>query len=138
MSVEDARIVELQPVIQERGHLCIVEGGEHIPFEIKRVYYLYDVPTNSTRGGHAHRKLQQLLIPISGRFDVVLDDGSQKRRVKLSRPDHGLLIPTMTWRELEHFSYNGICLVLASEHYDESDYFRDYDEFLRAVRGARS
>jgi hypothetical protein len=134
MSLADAGFIEFESIIDPRGHLCVLEGGRQVPFDIKRVYYLYDVPTNSQRGGHAHRRLRQVLIAISGRFDVVLDDGHDRRRFKLSRPDQGLLVPTMTWRELEHFSYNGICLVLASEHYDESDYYRDYDAFARDAR----
>ncbi len=137
MSVADARILELKPIVDARGHLCVIEGAQQVPFEIKRVYYLYDVPTNSTRGGHAHRKLHQMLIAVSGRFDVVLDDGRECRRVSLSRPDQGLLIPTMLWRELERFSYNGICLVLASEHYDEADYFREYEAFQREALANR-
>lgn len=102
-----------------------------MPFEIRRLYYLYDVPGGATRGGHAHRALEQLIIAMSGSFTVVLDDGESRRRVSLRRSFYGLYIPTMIWRELEDFSSGAVCSVLASEFYDASDYYRDYDEFRR-------
>ena len=104
-----------------------------MPFEIKRVYYLYDVPGGETRGGHAHKKLEQLIIAASGSFDVVLDDGAEKTKFSLNRSYYGLFVPNMMWRELENFSSGSVCLVLASQHYDEADYYRDYDDFVRAA-----
>lgn len=117
-----------------RGNLSVVEG-EILPFTIKRVYYLYDVPSNSTRGGHAHIELMQCLIALSGSFDVVLDDGKNKKVVTLNRPDVGLIIPTGIWRELENFSSGGVCLSLVSDVYKESDYIREYSDFL-SFKGA--
>lgn len=117
-----------------RGNLSVVEG-DLLPFTIKRVYYLYDVPSNSTRGGHAHIDLMQCLIALSGSFDVVLDDGKNKKVVTLNRPDVGLIIPTGIWRELENFSSGGVCLSLVSDVYKESDYIRTYSDFL-SFKGA--
>lgn len=111
-----------------RGNLSVVEK-DVLPFAIKRVYYLYDVPSGSTRGGHAHKELQQFLIALSGSFDVVLDDGKNRRLETLNKPNEGLLIPTGIWRELENFSSGAVCLSLVSEVYKESDYIRDYDSF---------
>lgn len=111
-----------------RGNLSVIEK-DIIPFEIKRVYYLYDVPSDSSRGGHAHKELQQFLIALSGSFDVVLDDGTQRRTITLNRPNKGLLIPNGIWRELENFSAGSVCLSLVSEVYEESDYIRDYETF---------
>jgi dTDP-4-dehydrorhamnose 3,5-epimerase-like enzyme len=111
-----------------------VEGGSHIPFDIERVYYLYDVPGGAIRGGHAHKQLQQLVVSVMGAFDVILDDGYKRKTVRLDRAYFGLYIPTMIWRELENFSSGGICLVLASLPYDESDYYRDYNEFMKVAR----
>lgn len=117
-----------------RGNLSVIEG-DILPFTIKRVYYLYDVPSNSTRGGHAHIQLMQCLIALSGSFDVVLDDGKNKKVVTLNRPDVGLIIPTGIWRELENFSSGGVCLSLVSDVYKESDYIRAYSDFL-SFKGA--
>jgi len=117
-----------------RGNLSVVEG-DILPFTIKRVYYLYDVPSNSTRGGHAHIELMQCLIALSGSFDVVLDDGKSKKVITLNRPDVGLIIPTGIWRELENFSSGGVCLSLVSDVYKESDYIREYSDFL-SFKGA--
>lgn len=128
-----ARLVDLPKLGDERGHLTFVEGARHAPFDIRRVYYLYDVPGGSARGGHAHRELQQLIIAVSGSFDVVLSDAGGERRFSLSRPDQGLYVPRMVWRDLENFSAGAVCLVLASEPYDEADYYRDHDDFRRAV-----
>lgn len=137
MGLESARIVELPKVADERGNLTFVESSKHVPFDIRRVYYLYDVPGGETRGGHAHRKLEQFIIAASGSFRVVLDDGTQRKSFFLNRSYYGLFIPRMTWRELEDFSSGSVCLVLASEHYDESDYFREYDEFAKAAKASR-
>lgn len=116
-----------------RGNLSVIER-DVLPFVIKRVYYLYDVPSSSTRGGHAHRKLQQFLIAVSGSFDVVLDNGRQRRNITLNRPDRGLLIPNGIWRELEHFSSGAVCLSLVSAEYDEADYIREYEEYQRFMK----
>jgi hypothetical protein len=113
-----------------RGSLTYVQGCDHIPFNIKRVYYLYDVPTGEGRGGHAHRELQQLIVPLSGCFDIILDNGWESKRVTLDKPYEGLLINSLIWRELDSFSSGASCLVLASLPYDESDYIRDYSHFL--------
>ena len=133
MGVEQCRIVELPKVADPRGNLSFIEGGRHIPFEIKRVYYLYDVPGGETRAGHAHKKTEQFIIAASGSFDLILDDGKERRTIGLNRSWKGVYIPTMVWRELVNFSSAGVCLALASTYYDASDYIRDYEEFLRAV-----
>jgi dTDP-4-dehydrorhamnose 3,5-epimerase-like enzyme len=137
MSLADCRIVELTKISDPRGNLTFIEGTRHIPFEIRRVYYLYDVPGGATRAGHGHRALQQLMIAMSGSFDVVLDDGREKRRFHLNRSYYGLYIAPMIWRELENFSSGSVCMVLASDYYDKADYFYDYGEFLQAVREER-
>ncbi|HZT73259.1 MAG TPA: FdtA/QdtA family cupin domain-containing protein [Terriglobales bacterium] len=134
MPLADCQLVELPRILDPRGALTFVEGGAQVPFAIRRVYYLYDVPGGAQRGGHAHRRLRQLVIAMSGSFDVVLDDGSARVRHHLNRSYIGLSIGTMVWRELDNFSSGSVCLVLASEPYDESDYYRDYNEFLRDVR----
>jgi len=118
------------PIIHEpRGNLSFIEGEVHIPFDIKRVYYLYDVPGGASRGGHAHKSLQQVIIALSGSFDVILDDGRSREIFSLNRSYYGLYLPTMIWRELENFSSGAVCMVLASERYEESDYIREYDDF---------
>ena len=115
-----------------RGNLSVIEK-DVLPFDIKRVYYLYDVPSDSSRGGHAHKQLRQFLIALSGSFDVVLDNGKQSRTITLNRPNKGLLIPSGVWRELENFSAGAVCLSLVSEVYQEEDYIRDYDVFTSFV-----
>lgn len=135
MSVADCRIVDLPKVTDPRGNLTFIEGGNQAPFEIRRVYYLYDVPGGETRGGHAHRELEQLIIAVSGSFDVIVDDGRQRETFFLNRSYYGLYIPRMVWRELANFSSGSVSLVLASTFYDPDDYFRDFDEYLRARRG---
>ncbi|HAS88106.1 MAG TPA: hypothetical protein DCS48_02200 [Desulfovibrio sp.] len=127
------QIIELPKILDNRGNLTFIENSRHIPFDIKRVYYLYDVPGGETRGGHAHKQLRQYIIAASGSFDVVLDDGKTKTKFSLNRSYYGLYIPTMTWRELENFSSGSVCLVLASEYYDPGDYYYSYDEFIKAV-----
>lgn len=129
-------LIDLPRVPDQRGNLTFVESGRHVPFELKRVYYLYDVPGGAHRGGHAHKDLQQVIIAMSGSFDVVLDNGTETARFSLNRSYFGLYVPRLVWRELENFSSGSVCLVLASEFYDESDYYRDYEEFRSAVRGA--
>ena len=136
MALGSCQIIELPRIGDPRGNLTFVEGQQHVPFDIRRVYYLYDVPGGAERGGHAHRELEQLLVAMSGSFDVVLDDGMQHKRCHLNRSYFGLYIAPMVWRQLENFSSGSVCLVLASAPYDESDYFRDYQAFLRAIRRA--
>ena len=134
--LDECRLIDLPRVQDPRGNLTFVESKRHIPFEIKRVYYLYDVPGGAERGGHAHRGLQQLIIAMSGSLDVVIDDGRERRRHHLNRSYYGLYLGPMVWRELENFSSGSVCLVLASEPYDEADYYRDYAQFRRDVTGA--
>lgn len=131
------QLVDLPKITDPRGNLTFVEGGRHVPFDIARVYYLYDVPGGAERGGHAHKALRQLIIAMAGSFDVVLDDGQRKERVHLNRSYYGLLVDTMVWRELDNFSSGSVCMVLASTVYEESDYYRDYAEF-RAALGSPS
>ena len=137
MLVHDCKILELPKIADPRGNLTFIEGRRHIPFDIKRVYYLYDVPGGSTRGGHGHRKLRQFIIAMSGSFDVVLDDGAEQRTVSLNRSYYGLYIPNMLWREIVNFSSGSVCCVLASEEYDEADYYRDYDAYRRDALASR-
>lgn len=136
MSIDKCRIIELPKIAEPRGNLTFIEADRHVPFPIKRVYYLYDVPGGAERGGHAHRELEQLIIAMSGSFDVVLDDGVQKKRVHLNRSYFGLYICPMIWREIDNFSSGAVCMALASTYFEESDYFREYQPFLDAVRGA--
>ncbi len=135
MPLNDCRTIELPKIADPRGNLTFVEGGNHIPFEIRRVYYLYDVPGGSDRGAHAHRKLHQFVVAMSGSFDIVLDDGDRHRRFHLNRSYFGLYVCPMMWRSLDNFSSGGVCMVLASEAYDPADYIRDYKEFLTLARG---
>lgn len=133
MSVENCKIIELPKILEPRGNLTFIEGNRHIPFDIQRVYYLYDVPGGAERGGHAHKALHQIVIAMSGSFDVVLDDGREKKRYHLNRSYYGLYICPMIWRELDNFSSGSVCLVLASNLYAESDYYRDYATYLKAL-----
>ena len=133
MPLHDCNIIDLPKIDDPRGSLTFIEGERHIPFAIQRVYYLYDVPGGSERGGHAHKALKQLIVAMSGSFDVILDDGAIRRRVHLNRSYIGLYVCPMIWRELDNFSSGSVCMVLASNIYDESDYYRDYDEFVRAL-----
>ena len=134
MGIEDCRIIDLPRIGEPRGNLTFVEGSRHVPFDFRRVYYLYDVPGGASRGGHAHRRLEQFVIAVAGSFDVVVDDGVKRASFFLNRSYYGLYIPTMVWRELENFSSGSVCLVLASDLYDESDYYRDYDEYAEVIR----
>ena len=134
MSLSDCQIIELPKIEDVRGNLSFIESGQHIPFEIKRVYYLYDVPGGSDRGSHAHKSLHQFIVAMSGSFDVVLDDGKEKHRFHLNRSYYGLYICPMMWRYLDNFSSGAVCMVLASEYYDATDYYRNYLEFLEAAR----
>jgi hypothetical protein len=132
MALADCRILDLPKIHEPRGNLTFVEGGRHVPFDIARVYYLYDVPGGAERGGHAHKDLHQLIIAMSGSFDVVLNDGRDERRIHLNRSYQGLYVCPMIWRELDNFSSGSVCMVLASNHYDEADYYRDHAEYMRA------
>ena len=127
------RIIDFPKIEKNLGNIAVIEN-DTIPFEIKRVYYLYDIPSTATRGGHAHKQLQQILIAISGSFDVILKDGITEERVTLNKPNKGLLIESNTWRELENFSSGAVCLVLASQVFSEEDYIRDYDEFIASLK----
>lgn len=135
MDINLCRIIDLPKISDPRGNLTFIEGNNHIPFEIQRVYYLYDVPGGAERGGHAHKALHQLIVAMSGSFDVIVDDGKAKRRLHLARSYYGLYVCPMIWREIDNFSSGSVCMVLASNRYDESDYFRDYGEFMAARRG---
>nr|WP_116370136.1 FdtA/QdtA family cupin domain-containing protein [Cupriavidus taiwanensis] len=128
-------IVDLPRISDPRGNLTFIEGERHIPFNVERVYYLYDVPSGEMRAGHAHHRLQQLLIAVSGSFDLVLDNGFERRTITCNRPSQGVLMRSMVWRELNNFSAGSVCLVLASMPYEESDYIRDYDQFLKVAKG---
>jgi dTDP-4-dehydrorhamnose 3,5-epimerase-like enzyme len=135
--LNDCKIIELLKIQDPRGNLSFVEGSRHIPFDIKRVYYLYDVPGGATRAAHAHKTLHQLLIAMSGSFDVTLDDGRDRRRFHLNRSYFGLHIPPMIWRDIDNFSSGSVCMALASEFYAEEDYLRDYDDFVQAAKALR-
>ncbi len=133
MPLADCRVISLPKIVDGRGNLTFIESGQHVDFEIKRVYYLYDVPGGAERGGHAHRSLRQLIIAASGSFDVVLNDGHDRTRIHLNRADAGLYLAPLVWREIENFSSGSLCLVLASAHFDESEYIRDAEEFNASV-----
>lgn len=132
--IEQCKFIDLPKVSDPRGNLTFVESERHAPFPIKRIYYLYDVPGGESRAGHGHKQLQQLFIAISGSFDLHLDDGYQKKTFHMNRPYQGLYVPSMTWRDLDNFSSGSVCMVLASMHYDENDYYRNYQDFLQAAR----
>lgn len=136
MSVEQCIVLDLPKITDPRGNLTFVEGRNHIPFDIRRVYYLYDVPGGAERGGHAHKALHQLIIAMSGSFDIHLDDGMTKKTVHMNRSYHGLYVCPMIWREIDNFSSGAVCMVLASDCYDEADYYRDYQEFLKNIKRA--
>ncbi|HSL05498.1 MAG TPA: FdtA/QdtA family cupin domain-containing protein [Nitrospiraceae bacterium] len=134
MSIEECTIIKFPIISDPRGNLSFIEGGRHIPYDIKRVYYLYDVPGGAERGGHAHKALHQLIIAMSGSFDIHLDDGYSKKTVHLNRSYYGLYVCPMTWREIDNFSSGAVCMVLSSEYYDALDYYRDYSQFLSDVQ----
>ena len=134
LSAQGCRLINLPKIQDERGNLTFLESGRHIPFEIKRVYFLYDVPGGAMRAGHSHKTLHQFLIAMSGSFDVLVDDGIQRRKFHLNRCFYGLYILPMVWREIDNFSSGSVCLALASDFFDESDYYRDYQEFLKAAQ----
>jgi dTDP-4-dehydrorhamnose 3,5-epimerase-like enzyme len=134
VSLDLCRIIEFPRIPDARGNLTFVEGSRHIPFDIRRVYYLYDVPGGATRAGHGHKRLQQVIVAMSGSFDVVLDDGFDQRTYQMNRSYYGLYIPPLVWRELTNFSSGSVCVAFASDVYKEEDYFRDHGEFVEAVR----
>jgi dTDP-4-dehydrorhamnose 3,5-epimerase-like enzyme len=131
---EKGKLIDLPIINDPRGNLTFIESEQNIPFDIKRVFYLYDVPGGESRGGHAHKQLYQFIIAASGSFDVVLDYGSTKDRFPLNRSYYGLYIPPMVWREMDNFSSGSVCLVLTSDYYDESDYIRDYKTYLEIIK----
>jgi hypothetical protein len=132
-TVFDCNIITLPRIHNPAGNITAVNNSKEIPFDTKRVYYLYDVPGGESRGGHAHKNLEQFIIAASGSFDLIIDDGHVKRTFHLSRPYYGLYMPSGLWREIDNFSSGSICLVLASELFDEEDYIREYSEFLEFV-----
>lgn len=134
MDHRQCRIIELPKIEDHRGNLTFIESARHVPFEIRRVYYLYDVPGGALRAGHAHKALHQFLIAMSGSFDVTVDDSRHKMKYHMNRSYYGLYIPPMIWREIDNFSSGSVCLALVSDYYDESDYYRHYPDFIRAVR----
>jgi hypothetical protein len=135
MNVANCTMIDLPKITDARGSLTFIEGG-HIPFEIRRVFYMYDVPVNAERGGHAHKTLDEFLVCLSGSFDVMLDDGREKTTVRLDRPWRGLHVPPLVWAVQLNFEPGSVCMVLASAPFDETDYYRDYDGFLQAVGGS--
>lgn len=130
-TLNDVRIIQLPKILDERGNLSFVESENHIPFRIKRTYWVYDVPGGEMRGGHAFKHCSELIIALSGSFDVILDDGFEKKTYSLNRSYYGLLVPTMLWRNLDNFSTNSLCLVLASRAYEDRDYIYNYELFKR-------
>lgn len=138
MTITHCKLLDLPKITDPRGNLTFIEGSQHIPFEIARVYYLYDVPGGAERGGHAHKALQQLIIPLAGSFDIHLDDGTSKKTFHMNRSYIGLYVCPMIWREIDNFSSGAVCLVLASSPYDEADYYRNYQEFITDANKAKS
>ena len=132
MHVDKCKLIDLPKIEDYRGNLTFLENSRHIPFDIKRVYYLYDVPGGALRAGHAHKALQQFLVAMSGSFDVTVGDGFHKIKFHLNRSYYGLYIPPMVWREMDNFSSGSVCLALASEYYNEGDYYRHYPDFIHA------
>ena len=130
MNIEDVKIIELPKILDPRGNLSFIEEFDHVPFKIERAYWIYDVPGGETRGGHAFKQQQELVVALSGSFDVVINDGKAKKRFHLNRSYYGLLIPNLLWREMDNFSTNSVVMILSSTLYDPGDYIRNYDEFL--------
>jgi len=133
MNLKGCKVIELPKITDPRGNLTFVESERHIPFEIRRIFYLYDVPGGEARAGHALKECHQFIIAISGSFDLILDDGTRRKRFNLNRPNYGLYVPPLIWREIDNFSTNSVCLVIASKFYEEVDYFREYSEFIKAI-----
>jgi glyoxylate utilization-related uncharacterized protein len=135
MNLKGCKVIELPKITDPRGNLTFVESERHIPFEIRRIFYLYDVPGGEARAGHALKECHQFIIAISGSFDLILDDGTRRKRFNLNRPNYGLYVPPLIWREIDNFSTNSVCLVIASKFYEEVDYFREYSGFIKAIGG---
>lgn len=131
MKIENCALINFPKIQDVRGNLTFIEARKLFPFNIERVFYLYDVPAGADRAGHAHKELHEFLIPVSGSFDITLDDGFNKKTVHLNRPYQGLHVPPTIWRQLDNFSSSSVCLVLCSHHYDENDYYRDYTQFIK-------
>lgn len=138
MDIQNCRIIDLPKITDPRGNLTFIEELRHVPFEVKRVFFLYDVPTGESRGAHAHKQLHQAVICLAGSFDVMIDDGLRSTRVHLNRPWQALYVPPMIWGAQENFDPGSVCLVLASEYYCEDDYYREYDEYVDAVSQLRA
>jgi hypothetical protein len=138
MALSDCRLISLPKILDPRGNLTFIEGGNHVPFEIKRIFYLYDVPGGANRAGHALKTCHQFLIAMSGSFDVILNDGAEEKRYHLNRSYYGLYIQPLIWREIDNFSSGSVCAALASEPYSAEGYHRDYEEFLQAIRRAQA
>lgn len=136
MNLDKCQVFDLPRINDPRGNLTFVESNRHIPFSIQRVYYLYDVPGGSERGGHAHKALHQFIIAMSGSFDIHLDDGVAKKTIHMNRSYNGLYVWPMIWREIDNFSSGAVCMVLASDYYDEQDYYRDYSAFINDAKRA--
>lgn len=136
--ISNCQILDFPKYADPRGNLSVIEGGIHTPFDIKRVYYLYDVPGGSARAGHGHKELQQVMIAMSGSFDVTVDDGFERKKIHLNRSYNGIYIPKMMWREVDNFSSGAVCLVLASTLYDKLDYYHDYEDFVKVAQAART
>lgn len=136
MNLDKCQIFDLPRINDRRGNLSFIEANRHIPFDIRRVYYLYDVPGGAERGGHAHKALHQLIIAMSGSFDIHLDDGHAKKTIHMNRSYYGLYVCPMIWREIDNFSSGAVCMVLASDYYDELDYYREYNDFVNDVKRA--
>lgn len=134
MAIDNCILIDLPKIQDVRGNLTFIEGERHIPFEIKRVYYLYDVPGGAARGGHAHKALHQLVVATSGSFDVHLGDGYSKKTIHMNRSYYGLYVCPMIWREIDNFSSGAVCMVLASDYYDELDYYREYEQFIGDIK----
>ncbi len=136
MKIDDCRIIEMPIIKEPRGNLTFIEGGKHIPFKVQRAYWIYDVPGGEVRGGHSYKELEEVIIALSGGFDVVIDDGSGAEQVfHLNRSYKGLYIPKLTWRQLRHFSTNSVAFILSSLPYSREDYLYEYDEFIRLRNG---
>ena len=129
-TLDEVKIIELPKIMDDRGNLSFIEEENHIPFKIKRTYWIYDVPGGEMRGGHAYKQLHEFIVALSGSFDVVLDDGKEKRSYSLNRSYYGLYVPNMIWRSLENFSTNSLCMILASKEYSEDDYIRNHNDFV--------
>ena len=134
MSVSDCKLIQLPIITDDRGRLTFLESCRHVPFEIKRIYYLYDIPNAKTRGAHGHRELRQMIFAIAGSFKILLDDGKSQSIYVLNKPSEALYLTNMIWREISDFSDDAVCMVVASDYYKEEDYFRNYEEFVDAVR----